>query len=37
MTEAKMLYDKIRDDHLVDIQEAGTGLLYIDQHLVHMK
>ncbi|PTW63533.1 3-isopropylmalate dehydratase large subunit [Breoghania corrubedonensis] len=35
MTEAKTLYDKIWDDHLVDMQEDGTGLLYIDRHLVH--
>ncbi len=35
MSEAKTLYDKIWDDHLVDMQEDGTGLLYIDRHLVH--
>jgi len=35
MTQAKTLYDKIWDDHLVDMQEDGTGLLYIDRHLVH--
>ena len=35
----RTLYDKIWDDHLVDgttsdVKE-GTGLLYIDRHLVH--
>jgi len=29
------LYDKIWDDHLVDEQDDGTCLLYIDRHLVH--
>ena len=32
---AKTLYDKIWDDHLVDEQDDGTCLLYIDRHLVH--
>ena len=32
---AKTLYDKIFDDHTVDVQEDGTCLLYIDRHLVH--
>ena len=31
----RTLYDKIWDDHLVDIQPDGTCLLYIDRHLVH--
>ncbi|MFI5013415.1 MAG: 3-isopropylmalate dehydratase large subunit [Hyphomicrobiales bacterium] len=31
----RTLYDKIWDDHLVDAQEDGTCLLYIDRHLVH--
>ena len=31
----RTLYDKIWDDHLVDDQPDGTGLLYIDRHLVH--
>ena len=35
MTDAKTLYDKIFDDHVVDRQEDGTCLLYIDRHLVH--
>ncbi len=29
------LYDKIWADHLVDEQDDGTCLLYIDRHLVH--
>jgi len=32
---ARTLYDKIWEDHLVDEQEDGTCLLYIDRHLVH--
>ncbi len=32
---AKTLYDKIFDDHIVDRQEDGTYLIYIDRHLVH--
>ena len=35
MTKARTLYDKIWDDHLVDVQDDGTTLLYIDRHLVH--
>ncbi len=31
----KTLYDKVWDAHLVDEQEDGTVLLYIDRHLVH--
>ncbi len=31
----RTLYDKIWDDHLVDVQPDGTCLLYIDRHLVH--
>ena len=29
------LYDKIWDDHLVDLQQDGTTLLYVDRHLIH--
>ncbi|OGA66781.1 MAG: 3-isopropylmalate dehydratase large subunit [Betaproteobacteria bacterium RIFCSPLOWO2_12_FULL_65_14] len=32
---AKTLYDKLWDSHLVHVEEDGTGLLYIDRHLVH--
>lgn len=35
MSGPRTLYDKIWDDHLVDTQEDGTSLLYIDRHLVH--
>ncbi len=35
MAKARTLYDKIWDDHVVDIQPDGTALLYIDRHLVH--
>ena len=31
----KTLYDKIWDAHLVDQQDDGNCLLYIDRHLVH--
>ena len=32
---SKTLYDKIFDDHVIDRQDDGTCLLYIDRHLVH--
>ncbi len=35
MSEPKTLFDKIWDAHLVDRQEDGTCLIYIDRHLVH--
>ena len=35
MTKPRTLFDKIWDNHLVDVQEDGTCLLYIDRHLVH--
>ncbi|MEQ9491805.1 MAG: 3-isopropylmalate dehydratase large subunit [Alphaproteobacteria bacterium] len=35
MAQPKTLFDKIWDSHLVDVQEDGTCLLYIDRHLVH--
>ncbi len=31
----RTMYDKIFDDHVVDRQEDGACLLYIDRHLVH--
>ena len=31
----KTLYDKIWDAHLVDMDESGTALIYIDMHLTH--
>ncbi|MCT8999243.1 3-isopropylmalate dehydratase large subunit [Chelativorans intermedius] len=35
MSEPRTLYDKVFDDHVVDRQEDGTCLIYIDRHLVH--
>jgi 3-isopropylmalate/(R)-2-methylmalate dehydratase large subunit len=31
----RTLYDKLWDAHLVHQEEDGTGLLYVDRHLVH--
>ena len=31
----KTLFDKIWQDHVVDVQDDGTNLIYIDRHLVH--
>ncbi|MCB9982081.1 MAG: 3-isopropylmalate dehydratase large subunit [Rhodospirillales bacterium] len=31
----RTLFEKIWDDHVVDRQEDGTCLIYIDRHLVH--
>jgi 3-isopropylmalate dehydratase len=31
----RTLYDKIWDDHVVDVMEDGLALIYIDRHLVH--
>ncbi|KAF7352969.1 3-isopropylmalate dehydratase [Mycena venus] len=31
----RTLYDKIWDDHVVDVNDDGLALLYIDRHLVH--
>jgi 3-isopropylmalate/(R)-2-methylmalate dehydratase large subunit len=35
MAPPRTLFDKIWDSHLVDRQDDGTCLLYIDLHLVH--
>ncbi|WP_337997843.1 3-isopropylmalate dehydratase large subunit [Oleispirillum naphthae] len=35
MTAPRTLFDKIWESHLVDRQEDGTCLIYIDRHLVH--
>ena len=35
MSEPRTLFDKIWDRHLVDRQDDGTCLIYIDRHLVH--
>jgi len=31
----KTLYDKLWDAHLVKMRDDGTGLIYIDRHLLH--
>lgn len=33
--EARTLYDKLWDAHVVHTDENGTSLIYIDRHLVH--
>jgi 3-isopropylmalate/(R)-2-methylmalate dehydratase large subunit len=35
MNKPRTLFDKIWDSHVVDEQDDGTCLLYIDRHLVH--
>ncbi len=35
MSKPRTLFDKIWDSHLVDVQDDGTCLIYIDRHLVH--
>src|SRR4051794_4898198 len=35
MANPRTLFDKIWDSHVVDRQEDGTCLIYIDRHLVH--
>ena len=35
MAKPRTLFDKIWQAHLVDVQDDGTCLLYIDRHLVH--
>src|ERR687895_1115414 len=35
MAERKTLFDRIWESHLVEQQEDGTCLLYVDRHLVH--
>ena len=35
MTVSRTLFDKIWDAHVVNEQDDGTCLLYIDRHLVH--
>ncbi len=35
MSEPRTLFDKIWASHLVDTQDDGACLLYIDRHLVH--
>ncbi len=35
MSEPRTLFDKIWDSHLVDRQDDGTCLIYVDRHLTH--
>ena len=35
MAAPKTLFDKIWESHLVDVQDDGTCLIYIDRHLIH--
>ena len=35
MNKAITLYDKLWNSHIVDEQEDGTCLIYIDRHLIH--
>ena len=35
MTQPQTLFDKIWNSHLVDVQDDGINLLYIDRHLLH--
>jgi 3-isopropylmalate/(R)-2-methylmalate dehydratase large subunit len=35
MAAPRTLFDKIWDDHLVEMNDDGTALVYIDRHLVH--
>ncbi|NQV82286.1 MAG: 3-isopropylmalate dehydratase large subunit, partial [Rhodospirillales bacterium] len=35
MGTPRTLFDKIWDSHLVNVQDDGTCLIYIDRHLIH--
>ena len=35
MNNARTLYDKLWDEHLVRAGADGSGLIYIDRHLLH--
>ena len=35
MAKARTLFEKIWDEHIVEQQDNGTCLIYIDRHLVH--
>ena len=35
MTRPQTLFEKIWNSHLVDVQDDGINLLYIDRHLLH--
>lgn len=34
-TQPRTLFQKIWDDHVIDTDDNGTSLIYIDRHLVH--
>ena len=34
-THSRTLYDKLWDAHVVNQDEGGTSLLYVDRHLLH--
>ncbi|WP_434354328.1 3-isopropylmalate dehydratase large subunit [Psychrobacter sp. HD31] len=34
-SQAKTLYDKLWDDHLVSQRDDGSSLIYIDRHILH--
>ena len=35
MTQPQTLFEKIWNNHLVDVQDDGIHLIYIDRHLLH--
>ena len=35
MTSPRTLYDKIWDSHVVEEQQSGNSLIYIDRHIIH--
>ena len=35
MTAPRTLFDKIWDSHVVETQDDGSSLIYIDRHLTH--
>lgn len=35
MNKPRTLFDKIWDSHLIETQEDGTSLIFIDRHMVH--
>ncbi|MBL4603310.1 MAG: 3-isopropylmalate dehydratase large subunit [Emcibacteraceae bacterium] len=35
MTSPRTLYDKIWDAHIVEEQQSGNSLIYIDRHIIH--
>ncbi|MGE0747390.1 MAG: 3-isopropylmalate dehydratase large subunit [Rhodospirillales bacterium] len=35
MAKPKTLFDKIWDSHVIDVQDDGTCLIFIDRHIIH--